>query len=101
MYGFFDKKIQRGDGIMSYCLLIQDKIIYEGDTIEVYVDGKKTDTTIMKVLKVDSESQSFVVKLGKYNSEIDIPIDMWPGFSIIEKEKITDPNILFKLKGAI
>ena len=82
---------------MSYCVLIQDKIINEGDTIHIETEGVVGIGAIkIEVLKIDPESQSFGARLDEYNSEIDIPISIWENASIIENEESTDPNILFK-----
>ncbi len=81
---------------MSYCLSVQDKIIYEGDTIEAYTDGEKTGITKIKVVKIRPETQCFVAKIDGHTDEISIPIDLWSDFSIIEVGEVTDPNIIFR-----
>ena len=83
---------------MSYCVLIQDKIINEGDIISIStIEGMGMGEIQLKVSNIDPESQNIAVKMDEYRSEIEIPISMWEGASIIENEKLTDPNISFKL----
>jgi C4-type Zn-finger protein len=81
---------------MSYYLLLQNKVIAEGDTIEAYREGMASLN--LKVLKIDPKLQQFEAALdGNDNLKVTVPINDWSGASIVKKEEISDPNIKFKL----
>ena len=94
---------------MGYCLLIQEKVLFEGDTIGFFFSDSKIDLTAeigpedataeAKILKIDVESQSVDMSFDVDPSQVtNISIHIWPGASIIKKEELTDPNILFKTR---
>jgi len=85
---------------MSHYILIQDKVIHEGDTIEIKAEGVGIDPIKIEITDIDPKSQSFSGKLNNHDSTISIPVSTWPDASIIEERDMTDPNILFKLKEA-
>ena len=95
---------------MSYCLLIQEKALFEGDTICFLLSNSQIDlvaeigpedaTAEAKILKIDVESQSINIAFDTFQDQtINVPISMWPGASIVKKEKLVDPNALFKLRS--
>lgn len=96
---------------MSYCVIIRNKAMVEGDTIDCLIEGNVVNLAAevapenlsiqAEILKIDVESQSLKVIFEKLGSDtFDIPISIWNGASIIKKSEIDNPNILFKLNHA-
>jgi len=93
---------------MSYYLLIKDKVIAEGDTLILKIEGTTIDfmaevgpddiTINIKIMKINPEDQSFRAALDSDGTmPFDISIADWKSASIIKRSEITNPNIKFKL----
>ena len=53
----------------------------------------------MKISNIDMELQTFYMSVKKLGIGTNIKLGKDSTLSIIETDKVSDPNILFKLKG--
>ena len=94
---------------MDYCLLINNNIVMNGGTISVYHKNNnvnltkkitsKKDSIEMKISNIDIKSQTFYMSIEELGIKTNMEVGENSGLSIIEASKMSDPNILFKLKG--
>lgn len=91
---------------MSYYLLVGDKVIEEGDVVDIvfengivdFVADPKSSKNLakVKISQIDAKLKSFYAFLTDYSSGIYIPVSGSDKVSIIEKNELNDPNIKFK-----
>ena len=94
---------------MSYRLLMNNKVIKNGDIVSVYHKNNNIDLTRVitseedsikiKISNIDIKSQAFHIYIEELGIDTTMGISKDSKLSIIETDKISDPNILFKLKG--